>query len=88
MHVDLHAIPLVAADDGRHDHERVLADEVADAALLFGVLAARVRDHLELERLGRAREQQYAAEALQERALGRHCRARDWLMGHAKGKRR
>lgn len=68
MHVELHAVALVAVDNGRDDDEHVLGDKVADASPR-GLVMATTRLNLEFERLGADREEQHqAANVLQQRS--------------------
>lgn len=62
MNVDQHAISPVAVHCRCHNHQRVAADKVANAALLLEGLAAGVGHEVELEGVGGADEQQQAAE--------------------------
>jgi hypothetical protein len=63
MHVQLHAVALVAVDDGRDDDQHVLGDEVADASPRDLVVAAARLD-VEFERLRADRQQQHQAAGL------------------------
>lgn len=72
MDVDHHAIALGAAHSSRDYDQRVLADEVANAALLLLALVTGMAQQIELEGIGGAHKEQHAAEPLQERTLGRH----------------
>ncbi len=60
VHVELHAVALVAVDNGRHDDQHVLGDKVADASARVLVVAVARLD-VELERLRADRQQQQQA---------------------------
>ena len=60
VHVELHAVALVAVDNGRDDDQHVLGDKVADAAARVLVVAVARLD-VELERLRADRQQQQQA---------------------------
>lgn len=62
VNVELHPVPLGPPDSRRHDHQRLLGHEVADAPLLLLVLAPRVRLDVELEGAGDAQQHEQAEE--------------------------
>lgn len=69
IHVDYHAVALMAADYGSDHHQGVLGDKVAYASLLLVVVAvAGLGLQLELEGVGAGDKQHNAADVSQQRS--------------------
>lgn len=66
VNVNLHAIGLVSANNGRHNDQSITATPVPDTSFLLLVLSAGVCLEIELESTGGAEEQHEAAEDLQQ----------------------